>query len=324
LSLIASLVRKSARLTAGAFLLCGCLSGCALLIPQTEQLRQQWPADLPPKVELTEVPFFPQDEYQCGPAALATSLASFQVKVTPEELVEKVYIPARRGSIQVEMIAAPRRYGMVSYLLAPRFADLLREVAAGIPVIVLQDYGTWPIPILHYAVVVGYDAAAGEVVLRSGEKSRLIMPFGVFEYIWKDYWALITVPPDRIPATAEAARYLAAIAALEHAGDARTAAKAYDTFLARWPGDPGASIGLANAYYSAGDLAKTQAVLRAAAERHPDSEVVLNNLAQTLSDLGRNDEALDTIERAAALAGPHAADVQETRLLIQQRMRGTP
>jgi hypothetical protein len=65
LSLIASLVRKSARLTAGAFLLCGCLSGCALLIPQTEQLRQQWPADLPPKVELTEVPFFPQDEYQC-------------------------------------------------------------------------------------------------------------------------------------------------------------------------------------------------------------------------------------------------------------------
>ena len=39
------------------------------------------------------------------------------------------------------MLAAPRRYGMVSYQLAPRLENLLREVAAGIPVIVLQDYG---------------------------------------------------------------------------------------------------------------------------------------------------------------------------------------
>ena len=34
--------------------------------------------------------------------------------------------------------------------------------------------------------------------------------------------------------------------------------------------------------------------------------IALNNLAQTLSDEGRNTEALEIIERAAAAAGPHA------------------
>src|SRR5450756_2093664 len=118
---------------------------------------------------------------RCGPAALATALANFKVKVTPEELVGQVYLPARQVSLQVEMLAAPRRYGVVSYQLAPRFEDLLREVAAGTPVIVLQDYGVWPFSIWHYAVVAGYDHPNRELVLRSGEKRRLTKPFAVLE-----------------------------------------------------------------------------------------------------------------------------------------------
>ena len=63
------------------------------------------------------------------------------VKVTPEELVPQVYLPERKGSLQVEMLAAARRHGMVSYQLAPRFEDVLREIAAGTPVVVLQNLG---------------------------------------------------------------------------------------------------------------------------------------------------------------------------------------
>ena len=57
----------------------------------------------------------------------------------------QLYIPARKGSVQIEMLAAPRRYGMVSYALEPQLDDVLREVAAGNPVVVLQNYGDWPI-----------------------------------------------------------------------------------------------------------------------------------------------------------------------------------
>ena len=98
------------------------------------------PPGLPEQVELA-TPFFPQEEYQCGPAALATALVSAGAQTTPEALVPQVYVPERKGSFQVEMLAAARRHGMVSYALAPKFEDLLREIAAGTPVIVLQNLG---------------------------------------------------------------------------------------------------------------------------------------------------------------------------------------
>lgn len=316
-------VPGNVRLIAGVFFLSVASSGCALLVPQTEALRDAWPAGLPERIELGEVPFFPQKDYQCGPAALATTLVHFGVKVTPEDLVAQVYLPARQGSLQVEMLATPRRYGMVSYRLAPRFEDLLREVAAGIPVIVLQDYGVWPFSLWHYAVVAGYDHAKGELVLRSGEKQRLSMPFAVLEYTWKEshYWAMVTVPSDRIPVTATESGYLAAIAAMERVGNPRATTVAYATFLRRWPDNLTARIGLANGHYALGELKQAEAVLRKAADRHADSVVVLNNLAQTLSDQKRDDEALALIERAVALGGPFAAAARETHELILRRMK---
>ena len=315
----------NARLTAGVFFLCAWLGGCALIVPQTDKLHQTWPADLPGRVELEKVPFYPQKDYQCGPAALATALVHYGVKVTPEALVEQVYLPARRGSLQVEMLSTPRRYGMVSYQLAPRFEDLLREVAAGIPAIVLQDYGVWPFSYWHYAVVVGYDRSKGELILRSGEKQRLTMPFGVLEYTWKEgnYWAMVTVPPDRIPVTATESGYLAAIVAMERVASGAAATSAYATFLKRWPENLAASIGLANGLYAQGKLQEAAAILRQAADRHPDSVAVLNNLAQTLSDLKRNDEALAIIERAVALGGSFSEAVRETRELILRRMNAS-
>ena len=162
----------NARVIAGV-LVCACalaLSGCASMWPQTAELRRALPQGIPERTELREVPFFPQEEYQCGPAALATVLAASGVKVTPEDLVPQVYLPERKGSLQVEMLAAARRHGLVSYQLAPRFEDLLRELAAGNPVIVLQNLAVgdgW-----HYAVAVGYDYDSGMLVLRSGTTER--------------------------------------------------------------------------------------------------------------------------------------------------------
>jgi hypothetical protein len=62
-------------------------------------------------------------------------------------------------------------------------------------------------------------------------------------------------------------------------------------------------------------------VLRDAARRDPDSVIVLNNLAQTLSDQGRNAEALPLIERAVAAGGPFAAAAAETRETIRKRLQ---
>jgi tetratricopeptide (TPR) repeat protein len=315
-------VLRNARAIAGVFLWCALLQGCAVLVPQTAALRDEWPAALPEVVELIEAPFFPQSEYQCGPAALATALAYFKVPVTADDLVSQVYIPERKGSVQVEMLAAPRRYGMISYALAPRFEDVLREIAAGTPVVVLQNYGFGPFERWHYATAIGFNARSGSLVLRSGETRRWWMPLALFERTWRDsrYWAMVAVPPDRMPVTAHRARYLEALVAFERAGNPQASATAYASYLERWPGELTASIGLANAHHALGDLDQAEVVLRETLKQHPNSVAVINNLAQTLSDKGANTEALELISRAPESDGPYADTVRQTRSLIEERL----
>ena len=314
-------IRGNARLTAGV-LLCGVafLAGCSSLVPQTAALREGLPQGLPERVELAAVPFCPQSEYQCGPAALATALAASGAKVTPEELVPQVYLPERKGSLQVEMLAAARRHGMLSYVLAPSFEALLREIAAGNPVIVLQNLGFftgW-----HYAVAVGYDYPRGQLILRSGTTERETLPFPMHEFVWKrsGYWAMVALPPERIAATADESRWLGAIVATERVAGAQTLA--YRQFLQRWPANAAAAVALANVHYKSGQLQQAEAVLREALEHNPDSVIALNNLAQTVSDQGRSREALPLIERAATAGagGPYAAAVEDTRRGILERL----
>jgi len=312
---------RNARGIAGVFLFCcaALLHGCASWTPQTKALAENRPAGIPGMRELTEVPFFPQSDYQCGPAALATVLVSAGVQVTPEQLVPEVYLPERKGSLQVEMLAAARRHGLVAYQLAPTYAALVQEIAAGTPVIILQNLGFkegW-----HYAVANGYDWDNGMLQLRSGRDERQELPFAMNELVWRrgGYWSMVAVPPDRIPASAEEERWLAAIAAFERAGQAAPARVAYQTFLKRWPDNVNAAVGLANAHYALGELREAELVLRDAAKRDPDSVVVLNNLAQVLADQGRAAEALPIIDRAAG-GGSHSDAVSQTRADILKKL----
>jgi hypothetical protein len=293
------------------------LAGCAT--PQVSALLAQPPAGLPPRVELAAVPFYPQEDYQCGPAALATSLAHAGVAVSPEDLVPQVYLPARKGSLQAEMLAAARRQGLAAYQLAPRLEDLLKEVAEGTPVIVLQDLGFSFRPVWHYAVVVGYDLSSEELVLRSGTTNRLTMPFGSFERSWAggQHWAMLTLPPSRLPATATEDRYVASAAALERVAPA-AARRAYATALERWPDDLVARLGLGNAAYAQRDLGAAEAAYREATRRHPQSADAWNNLAQALFELTRRDEALAAARRAVEIGGPRLAQYQATLRTVSE------
>jgi tetratricopeptide (TPR) repeat protein len=209
---------------------------------------------------------------------------------------------------------------MVSYQLAPRYGDLLREIGNGNPVIVLQNLGLsdgW-----HYAVAIGYDYSAGMLILRSGTNERAEMPFGVHELVWSrsGYWAMTVSPPDRMPVTAEEERWVSALAAFERSAQPQAARTAYSAALERWPGSVPALIGLANAQHKLKELPQAEATLRRAEKLAPESVIVLNNLAQTLSDQGRHAEALPVIERAVKLGGPFAATVEETKKSIQQKL----
>lgn len=298
------------------------LTGCAQFVPQTIALRGDWPLNVPRAVELPDVPFFPQTAYQCGPAALATTMHTAGVRVSPDDLVSQVYLPGRQGSLQVEMLATPRRHGLVSWQIPPDYPALLREVAAGHPVLVLQDLGLGPLRQWHYAVVVGFDYASGDIYLRSGENRRQVMPFTAFEFTWRrsGYWAMVVTPPGVMPAGATQANYLSALLAFDRNAKPDAAATAWQAFLARWPGHALASLALGNRLYAERNLTGAESVLRAGIQAHPTSPEMLNNLAQVLAEQGRHNEALAVIERAATQPGRFAAEVAATRSGILQRM----
>lgn len=312
---------ENARRLVGVFLL-SLAGGCAIVFPQTIEVHDAWPQGLPERAELVDVPYYEQEEFHCGPASLAMTLADAGVAATPDQLARYVYLPGRRGALQVEMLAAPRRFGVTSYRLDSRLEAVLREVAAGNPVIVLVDFGVWPISIWHYAVIVGYDRAREVAVMRSGPKPRVEIPFAMLEFLWKesDYWSMVTPLAGRVPATAVEDRYADSVAAMARLGDTRAAATAYGALVRRWPASIAGAVGLANAHYSRHELGEAERVLREGLTHHPDSAALLNNLAQTLSDMGRNAEALPLADKAVAQADPLAAAAGETRSLILQRL----
>jgi tetratricopeptide (TPR) repeat protein len=312
-------MQVSARGIAAVFLLAW-LGGCAT--PQTQALLKTNSSQLPQQAELSEVPFYPQETHQCGPASLAMVLDSGGAKVTPQELTSQVYLPGREGSLQVEMLAAARRNGMLAYELAPKLDDVLAEVASGTPVVVLQNLALSWYPIWHYAVVVGYDLPRGEIVLRSGLERRQVLPLTTFEHTWEraGYWAMLALPPGAVPRTATEAGYMSAAVALEMTGQPKSAEAAYESALRRWPDNLTARIGMGNTAYALGDITRAENAYRQAALDHPDSQIAYNNLAQTLADQKRYAEALAAANQAVSLGGPEQPAAQDTLEQIKKNM----
>lgn len=275
--------------------------------PQTWQLRET-PPSLPQHVELTATPFFPQEKYQCGPAALATVLVAQQIQVTPEQLVAAVYVPAKQGSLQAEMIAAARSYDRLVYPLAPKLEDLLAEVASGNPVLVLQNVGLDELPRWHYAVVVGYDLVRGDIILRSGINQRWVTPLSVFERTWQrsHHWAIVVMSPDRIPSTAQPLSYLQAASDLETTGHAKAAHQAYQAATQRWPQHELGWMSFGNSSYARGDYQTAIDAFRQVILLDNMQAAAWNNLAYVLKAAQCPAAATRAVQCAVAIAPDHA------------------
>ena len=274
-------LKKSARFVSGVFFAV-ILYGCAST-PQTRHLLSQPPLDIPQQYELSETPFFPQEEYQCGPAALATVLAQQKVSVTPEQLLDKVYIPGRQGSLQIEMIATARSYGLLTYQLDGNLSSLLKEVAAGRTVLIFQNLGLQWIPRWHYAVVVGYDLNAQQLILRSGTEKRHLVSFSTFEQTWAraQYWAYLLLQPGQIPLTANSLNYTRAANNLMKAGFEHAAITSFQSAARFWSQQALPHMALGNAEYGVADYAAAEQAFRNAIEVEPDNAQAWNNLAYT-------------------------------------------
>lgn len=299
------------------------LLGACATPPQTAALRQAPVPHAP--VLLADVPFFAQDEYQCGPAALAMVLRATGVQVTPAELTPLVYLPARQGSLQPEMLATARRFGRLAAVLPPRLEALLAELDAGTPVVVLLNLALPLVPRWHYAVAIGFDPVQEELILHSGTTEQARLPLAVFERTWarSGYWAMVAVPPARLPQSPSADDLVRAAAALERT-DPRGAHIAYAALSSRAPQNFGAWLGLGTTALQLGDVEAAITALERATAVRADSADAWNNLALALLHGGRAEAARRAAQRAVQLGGARAERYRATLTAAEHALAAGP
>lgn len=274
-------------------------------------------------IELDHVPFHPQEQYQCGPAALATVLNASDIDVQPERLAPALMIPARKGSLQIELQAQARAQGRVPFALRGDLRAVRAELAAGYPVLILQNLAFDWKPVWHYAVIVGIDPQARTVTLRSGRERRHVVGWETFERTWAraGHWGLVILAPGELPATADTAQVLAAVAPFEEKRNWTVAEAVYQSAAARWPQQTVFALGVANSRCARGDLRGAEQAYRKVIAAFPDDPVAYNNLALVLADMKRWKEAERFVERALELGGPLRGEFLDTQRQIKQRSK---
>ncbi|MBM4333067.1 MAG: peptidase C39 family protein [Deltaproteobacteria bacterium] len=143
---------------------------------------------------IENVPFFPQEAYQCGPASLAGVLNFWGLKVSPEEIAADIYSKAAQGTLDVDMVFYAERKGLQARQYQGGWEDFKKSIDSGIPLIILVDYGFWVYQQNHFMVVIGYDENA--VIAHSGKERNKVFPRGIFLKTWEraNFWTLQITP----------------------------------------------------------------------------------------------------------------------------------
>ncbi|MDX1443912.1 MAG: PA2778 family cysteine peptidase [Gammaproteobacteria bacterium] len=307
-----------------ALLVLAMLGGCASGPPSYD-----WPVQSKVEVptEIEEVPFFPQERYQCGPAALAGVLNWSGVVTTPDELSPYLYIPERQGTLQPELLAQSRRLGRIPYVIPAHPDALLLELEERHPVLVLQNNGLSWYPKWHYAVVVGVEMDEDgdeKVVLRSGDMQRYPLDADTFMNTWRrsNYWGVVVLPPTDLPASVGPASVLRAIDDFARVGEFDAVMTALDAAGERWPRHAGVQFALGNHRYAAGDIAGAEDHYRKGIAADPSAAMLRNNLAWLLAEQGEIEEAREQLAFAKLANDGYEDDIAHTATFVECRAEG--
>jgi len=151
-------------------------------------------------VLLSDVPFIQQDDFQCGPSALAMVINYWDIKmgtgrnISLEKIIEDIYSPTARGVLGLDLEIYARKMGFATQRYAGSIDDVKRRINEGIPLILLVDYGISSYQRNHFLVTTGY--IKGAIIVNSGRRKHEIIHEEKFKRIWKktDFWTLLIRP----------------------------------------------------------------------------------------------------------------------------------
>jgi ABC-type bacteriocin/lantibiotic exporter with double-glycine peptidase domain len=181
--------RRAGRTAAVLLLLAVSLAGCAGSLP----------AGFSPPVgaaRLANVPFFPQLDYQCGPASLAGVLNYHGKRITPDQVAQAIFRKNIRGTVTIDMVLYARDQGFSARWFNGSVAEIVEAINNGSPLIVMVDYGFSVVSQNHYMVVVGYDPWG--IVANSGTSRETHISWSDFLPTWEraKRWTLRIEPKN--------------------------------------------------------------------------------------------------------------------------------
>lgn len=143
---------------------------------------------------IPNVPFYPQETYQCGPASLAGVLNFWGLRESPADIAKEIFSKEARGTLDMDMVFYAERKGLRTSQYAGNMEDLQKNIDAGFPLIILVDEGFWVYQKNHFMVVLGYDERGP--IVNSGKDQQKLIPRGHFLRTWErtKFWTLRVTP----------------------------------------------------------------------------------------------------------------------------------
>jgi tetratricopeptide (TPR) repeat protein len=300
---------------AGALVSLFLLSGCQTP-PQTQALLSA-PLNINKQHIIESVPFYPQQDYYCGPTTLSEVANYYGNDWRQDDIAPLTFVPGLEGSLQIEMVSATRRLGMVAYVKQGNLDLLLSLVANNIPIIVLQNNSISWLPQWHYAVVIGYDLTTQELILHSGITANHRLNFATFERTWRrgQYWMLAMLPPSKTDPLLNPFVYAKACQDLLETGQSEAGITALKSAIKQWPEYWLPYFLLAN-HYLADNPRLAVNWFEKGYQVGLEEAVYLNNYAYALMQLHCFAQANKIIERALMLA-PDDSNIIDTQNQIQ-------
>ncbi len=145
------------------------------------------------------VPRIKQITNYCGPAALTSVLQHCGENITQQEVGKAVFDPVGCATNGADMLLYVRNKGYSAYSWNSSIADAKLKIAAGAPILVLQENSTRDTS-GHYRVLTGYDDAARKFYVMDPYYDDITeLSYDQCDKLWKPmgYWAMICVPKDK-------------------------------------------------------------------------------------------------------------------------------
>lgn len=161
--------------------------------------KTPFPVPDPPKDRVIKnVPFYPQEMFQCGPAALAETFNFWGKNILPEEIARDIYSQGARGTLTMDMILYSEKKGFAARQYSGSVEDVRKNIDLGYPLILLVDYGFSIYQKNHYLVVLGYTEDG--LWVHSGREQEKFIPLKDFLGPWEKttFWTLQVIPKAQV------------------------------------------------------------------------------------------------------------------------------